>query len=122
MDIILTNINNQIRPLGNLIRIIHPRKPLNLAPPSPFINSLPIRPFTMLKRRSHMNQVKRAILRDLISSGFTTRFKGRDRGRDDSRTSTSKFTGDKGYAGDVLGSVFAGETEFCGELGADGFA
>lgn len=121
MNFLLTNINNQIRLQRFLIRIVNPRKSLNIAPPSSCINSLTISsflqlvPFTILerysifKRSSNMNQVEASELRDKVTGCFTTRFEGGNGGCDDCCSCTRKFCTYECNASDVFGTILSGE-------------
>jgi hypothetical protein len=108
----LGHINNQIRLLGLLIRIIHARETLDFARTRLGIHTPTIRLLRMFQRRSDMDEEERAVSLDRLA-GRATRGLERRNGCSNGRgTGFGEFGGDKGNASNVFVAVFAGETEF----------
>jgi hypothetical protein len=76
----------------------------------PEISPAEIGAYSIFQWRSDVNKIETTILTHGVTRSFTTCFEWGDGCGDNRGSSASEFSAYKGYASDVLGSIFAGES------------
>jgi len=114
----LFQIHHQIRLTRHLIRIIHTRKPLNLAPPRLRIHAPFIRPLTMLQTRRHMHKIKAPMLTHRLPRALPALLKRRNRPTDDRRPGFRQLGRHERDPLDVLVAIRAAESQLRAQLAA----
>ena len=120
--IALGDVDDEIGLGRLLVRVVDTGEALDLAIACLGIDATPVRLLGELERRRHMHEVEATVLLDELAGRLSAVLEGRDGRGDDDGAGLCEFRGDEGDAADVAVAVFAGEAEFGGELGADGFA
>lgn len=115
-------IDHKISLLRLLIRIVHAREALDLAPPRARIHAALICLLGVSQRSRNMDEEEAAVLGDGVAGLATAVCEGGDGSGDDGGAGLGELGGDEGDALDVLVAVVAGEAELGRELGAHGVA
>jgi hypothetical protein len=111
-DVRLGHINNEIRLLWRLIRIVDTSEALDLSGTCSSINAAAIRLLRVLERRRNVHKEERSVLLHRVLGRLSGLLERRDRRRNRRSTSLGKLCSDESDAGNVLVSVFAREAEF----------
>lgn len=121
-DRLLACIHNQVRLGRVLVRVVNTRKSLDLTSARTLVHTLLICLLAVLEWGGYVDQVERTKLgHSLLCLGPGDAEWG-DGSADNGGTGAGELSSDERDTLDVGVAILAGETEFGGKLGADGFA
>jgi hypothetical protein len=120
--IALGDIHHEVRLGGLLVRVVDASEALDLAVSRLGVDAAAISLLRVLERRRNVHEVEATVLLDQLAGRFSAVLKRRDGRGNDYCAGLGELGCDEGDAADVAVAVFACETEFGGELGADRLA
>lgn len=115
-DVLLLEVDNEVRLGRSLVGVIDTGEVLNLAVASGSVDTLAVSLLTVLKGSSNVDKEEGTGLLNEVTGSLASILKGSDRGGDDSGTGLGQLRGDESNALDVEVAVLASEAKLGREL------